>query len=324
MVTIQVEPRLYRAIREHIGDMNSVDIAVAYVKRSGIELLKDYLESKNIRLVTGFGFNLTEPEALEELIDLGAKIKVFGERKNFHPKIYLLKDNRVFCSFGSSNLSGGGLLDNIEANICLKGSSDETSIKSALDFYEKSLWDSPLAVSLTEEILQEYERFRPEIHRPKLTLESLREEIQENARNYVRGRNSWLLITSHDNFRKCLCYGLWGVEHETDKIKETRPGDLAYFYVKGEYKVYGPFEITSEVFHDTKPIWDQSKPASERRSFVDRVRIGLRSDIRDTNFRPLISNLNFIKSHSIWGTYLQMEMRKLNQHDSQVILSSLT
>jgi hypothetical protein len=74
------------------------------------------------RFVIGTGFGLTEPEAVEELDEKGAAVRiVIGSQlldvgaSAFHPKLYLVRRNDELIVFsGSANLTGGGLQNNVE------------------------------------------------------------------------------------------------------------------------------------------------------------------------------------------------------------------
>jgi len=110
VVNVYFSNRLLEYIRSFIDGVVSVDIGVAYVKCSGVELLRELLsKARSCRIVTSFSFNLTEPEALEVLLNMGVKVKIYRERNDFHPKIYIfrLKGDRVVACVGSSNLSKG-------------------------------------------------------------------------------------------------------------------------------------------------------------------------------------------------------------------------
>ena len=107
--------RLGRALRR----ADRLDIAVAYVKSSGVRWLEQRLPAES-RLVVGTGFAITDPDAVERLAALGANVRVVLDSaelvaSTFHPKLYLVEDEARLSVFaGSGNLTAGGLKANVE------------------------------------------------------------------------------------------------------------------------------------------------------------------------------------------------------------------
>lgn len=103
-----------------------VDLAVAFVMRSGVRLIKEHIRDLldrggTVRLLTGDYLDVTDPEALVELLDLRGDIelRVFETgKKSFHPKAYLFykHDQQGTAFVGSSNLSFPALKDGVEWN----------------------------------------------------------------------------------------------------------------------------------------------------------------------------------------------------------------
>ena len=108
------------------SNFNSIDIAVAFIFKPGLELLKVGIEialhrGANIRVLTTDWHSNTEPAALQMLLEYSQDksykgsldVKIYSHPSNgFHPKAYLFhagKDQSVGF-VGSSNLSRSGLL----------------------------------------------------------------------------------------------------------------------------------------------------------------------------------------------------------------------
>ena len=80
---------------------NNADLAISFILRSGVRLiqehLRDFLRRKGrLRIITGDYLDVTEPEALRELLDLEGDItlRVFEARStSFHPKSF---EQKVF------------------------------------------------------------------------------------------------------------------------------------------------------------------------------------------------------------------------------------
>ena len=103
-----------------------VDLAVAFVMRSGVRLIKEHIRDLldrggTVRLLTGDYLDVTDPDALVELLDLRGDIqlRVFETGgKSFHPKAYLFHkhDQQGTAFVGSSNLSFPALKGGVEWN----------------------------------------------------------------------------------------------------------------------------------------------------------------------------------------------------------------
>lgn len=96
--------RLIDHLRVHMARALRMDLAVAFVQRSGLELVRPYLEEllaregARVRLVAGDYLDVTDPDALARLRDLvhsspeGAlDVRIFetGGVRSFHPKAYV-------------------------------------------------------------------------------------------------------------------------------------------------------------------------------------------------------------------------------------------
>src|SRR3954463_15704979 len=102
---------LAERLRVTLKDATSVRVAVAYAKSSGVErLLNAGLPADRTQAIIGVGFALTDPEAVELLVDGGAKVRIFlgGDTppEYFHPKLYLIEAGARLTVFsGSANLT---------------------------------------------------------------------------------------------------------------------------------------------------------------------------------------------------------------------------
>ena len=103
-------------------------IVVAWARRSGVGLLHAALGERlqHLDVVVGMANGGTSAEALAHLRALSRRVFVYHKhhRQTFHPKVYLLDDGQsppsdALLIVGSSNLTGGGLYQNIEGNLAL-------------------------------------------------------------------------------------------------------------------------------------------------------------------------------------------------------------
>jgi HKD family nuclease len=126
-------------INQELQNAQSVRIAIAFLKYSGIKVIEKSLDQclKNngsVEIIAGLDFKTTDPQSMHYLIQLqkttpNLKFYCYGDKdvnKNnivFHPKIYLFQGKRETTGIvGSTNLTGGGLMTNFEANVIFKES----------------------------------------------------------------------------------------------------------------------------------------------------------------------------------------------------------
>ena len=100
---------------------------VSYIQRSGVNALRAEIsrlcQSGGVRLICSFDMGITDPEAVRELKNIGAEIKIFqAKRGSFHPKVWLFEnpDTKLNCLVGSANFTAGGLFDNTEVGVLLE------------------------------------------------------------------------------------------------------------------------------------------------------------------------------------------------------------
>ncbi len=154
------EIKLIDLLEKFGNSSESMDIAVAYVKNSGIQLTEKILSGKKVRILFSFEFLTTDPESIEKLIEVGVECKEYRasgtEEINFHPKLYIFKNSEtVRIIVGSSNLTAGGLSTNVESCLAIEGSYNDEIISKTLDYFER-LWNSSKAKSISKENLESY------------------------------------------------------------------------------------------------------------------------------------------------------------------------
>ena len=135
LITGQSEPSLIQEIRRALTTATHIEIAVSFIRNSGLNLLFDDIEqalastSRQVELclLTSDYMNITEPQALKRLMLLqerGADIRMFDSRQatSFHLKTYIfVREEGTFLHsaaafIGSSNISKTALTDGIEWN----------------------------------------------------------------------------------------------------------------------------------------------------------------------------------------------------------------
>lgn len=135
LITGQNTPHLVHELRRALTTATHIEIAVSFIRNSGLSLLFDDIEqalmssSRQVQLclLTSDYMNITEPQALKRLMLLqerGADIRVFNSQKakSFHLKTYIFvreEDSQLLSAaafIGSSNISKTALTDGIEWN----------------------------------------------------------------------------------------------------------------------------------------------------------------------------------------------------------------
>ena len=109
-----------------IQSANRVDLLCAFVRFAGLRLIRpqlaDFLlRGGQMRVIASVYTGSTEKRALDELVGLGAKVKVSYEtsQTRLHAKAWLFERNSGFHTayVGSSNLTQSALLDGLEWNV---------------------------------------------------------------------------------------------------------------------------------------------------------------------------------------------------------------
>lgn len=200
-----------------IESSEEIIICVAFLKCSGLNFLIEKINKKKGKVIfyVGLDFYLTEPTALRQLLNFGHKVFLTEKPKaTFHPKIFYFKTkNNITAFVGSSNLTSGGLITNIETSVVFQSvtnskidnelkqtfnSFDQNSkiaTSQAIDDYEKLFIlykqkhkqaDIEFAIE-EEKIIEENKRIEEEKRLKKETLNN-----KENSTKYAKNR---LVIT---------------------------------------------------------------------------------------------------------------------------------
>lgn len=179
-------------------------IAVAFARQSGLALLERQIETsleegRKWDFLIGLDFSQTEGLVLTKLLEWANTFKNFAfacysdptinRAPTFHPKIYIFEAARKASAVvGSSNLTGGGLGSNVEANIVLQGTLNEIEDVGLPGFYAELKYQ-PNSFVPDEAYIDRYETVRKRVvkasrkvlARPatKREVERLRKEEQE-------------------------------------------------------------------------------------------------------------------------------------------------
>ena len=180
LVTGRNKQYLLHEIRNALKNATSIEIAVSFIRMSGLSLIiKDIEDAMNseernvkLSLLTSDYMNITEPQALKRLMLLkerGADVQIFESKQatSFHLKSYIfikisgekLTTARAFV--GSSNISKTALTDGIEWNyrIAYPNHDDKEALARIEEIREQYhyLFTLPQVKPLTFDLIADYE-----------------------------------------------------------------------------------------------------------------------------------------------------------------------
>lgn len=158
-------------IRRELASADRVDILVSFLKSNGVRIIRDELADfcgrrpGQLRVLTTTYMNATEHEAIERLLDLGAKVRVSydGRATRLHAKAWLFHRESGFSTglVGSSNLSPSAMLDGREWNVRLSSVDNRTILDKLVTTFEQYWSDT--------DAFEDYDRarFLEETKRPR-------------------------------------------------------------------------------------------------------------------------------------------------------------
>ncbi len=194
--------QLEKVIKNEFIEANTVRIAVAFLKKTGLDLVKKQLDfalsqKTDIEFIVGLDFKTTDYKALNELEKIKSENKTFkyycfGDRENnynsliFHPKIYLFNSkNRYISIIGSSNFTNGGLSTNFEVNTIFQETNRNYKYFSQLEAIYKEIKFQDSIFIPDKDYLDKYSYTRKEIEKfGKIALNS--QSIKNEIKNLQR------------------------------------------------------------------------------------------------------------------------------------------
>lgn len=162
-------------LSEAFTGATQADLAVAFIKTTGLRLLLPDLESmvdagapQRVRVLTSDYLDITDPEALRLLMLLqqrGAEVRVYTTQEgSFHLKAYIFSklDGQLLAAgtafIGSSNISRQALQDGLEWNYRVVYPGDSGFLEARQRFEE--LFSHPKTVALSDAWIEAYEQRR--------------------------------------------------------------------------------------------------------------------------------------------------------------------
>lgn len=150
LVNAEGQPNVGSELRAELASADSVDLICAFVIWSGVRHLRDALaavaeRAGRIRVITTTYMGATEKRAVDELVALGADVRVAFDARTtkLHAKAWLLERRSGLSTafVGSSNLSHTALFDGLEWNVRLS-SMDAAHVIDRVRMTFESHWAS--------------------------------------------------------------------------------------------------------------------------------------------------------------------------------------
>lgn len=249
--------KLKDVVSELIKNSNEIRLAIAFVRKSGVDLLNNELQDfKNrggkLKLIFGEDFNLTDGSALEELLNQGAEMKLYLPRKGvYHPKIWIFKlTGKWSVVIGSSNLSKDALTNNIEASVVFEGNYSDPAIKGCLSAYE-TLWKSDRCYEIGHEYISNYKNEAKKYFKRRISIPTNGTINLAQSYNTLKDIiKSWIDIPVDDKFEDNSVWRGWYFLPNQTVITIDYLGKLQKIlvFIKGhrEYKKDGYLAIGTD------------------------------------------------------------------------------
>lgn len=142
------QPNLGAALGSELGSADRVDLLCAFIRYSGIRIIRDQLRQLRdravpFRVLTTTYMGATERRAIDQLVrDLGADVRISYNARStrLHAKAWLFHRSSGFDTgfVGSSNLSHAAMVDGLEWNVRISAVATPTLVRqfsAAFDTY---------------------------------------------------------------------------------------------------------------------------------------------------------------------------------------------
>ena len=163
-------------LKIHLDAAMVARLAVAFVLPSGVDLLDEHLRDLcsrggRLQFLTGDYQGVTDPDALERLLDIQAQyedrveLRVYSTAdRSFHPKSYIFERavEGGVAFVGSSNLTRTALIQGVEWNYRVVPARDAVGFSEVVEGFE-ALFSSPSTATLDQSWIDAYRDRRPDV-----------------------------------------------------------------------------------------------------------------------------------------------------------------
>lgn len=150
LVNSRDEYRIGFELKKEIQSADRIDFICSFIKWSGLRLLKEEIKQCighgiKVRVITTVYMGASDKKAIDELQEMGAKVKVSYDtrRTRLHAKAWLFHRNTGYSTayVGSSNLSASAQTDGLEWNVRISNIESPQLIQKFEASFE-SYWNS--------------------------------------------------------------------------------------------------------------------------------------------------------------------------------------
>ena len=141
----------------------------------------------------------------------------------------------------------------------------------------------------------------------------------------------WFASSNRDNWDIIRKKNVWGIPKRNRNIMErVQKGDVILIYIAQKKEgdtilppaVAGAFEIVSEGYEDTKPLFITPERMGDE-VFPYRFKLKTIKIFKEpVEFKPLIPDLQFIKNKKMWTGHIRVAMREIPEEDYRLIISA--
>lgn len=181
-------------LRALLKGATAVRIAIAFGHESGWKEIESDLRNSaaaTIQILLGQSFFRTEPPLLLKIKRLQEtrqapkfEVKLASARATFHPKVWIIDGtNRSECIVGSGNLSGGGLIRNVECALLTRGPAEVKSLREWFD----SLWKA------SQPLAETFDDYRAKYDKIRVARRLIDDQIEAATREQAEKEATWRL-----------------------------------------------------------------------------------------------------------------------------------
>jgi len=261
-------PSLANMLQKLMNSSTELDIAMAYVKVSGLKILLKNVDAflgKGASLNIVFGLSsrqgITDKESAESLLRLSKRGNVDVRKFNhsgFHPKLFIFKGDHPSIVVGSANLTEAAQSTNAEANILIEDA-DHQLLRDVLEFFE---YYFNLAPKLKRKDVESYRPRKPRRDRdyvgPKednLPSPPQRRDELEN----MRPNKIWVIAPG----KNARHWDEW-----VNVIDDDGNGIVAMGWDIVDLRNFKSHDSLKEVVKQKAEDWDRDSPRKTKRGYV--------------------------------------------------------
>ncbi len=245
-------------VARELASADEVDLLCAFVRFAGINVIRRELEGfvrrgGTLRVIASVYTGSTEQRALDELVGLGAGVKVSFEtdQTRLHAKAWLFSRNSGFHTayIGSSNLTRSALLEGLEWNVRLSAVDNAAIVERVRATFDQ-YWNDPAfveydpakngqaladalaqqrgiePVNATERLLALNLDFQPQPHQDQMLEELAAERSRGHNRNLVVAATgtgkTWVSAFDYRRLREAGHERLLFVAHRDEILRQSQ------------------------------------------------------------------------------------------------------